>query len=169
MITTDFARTMAAYNRWQNEAVLKAADTLDDQARRADQGLFFSSIMGTMNHLLWADQIWLHRFAGTAPPAAPGIAQSSTLCAEWPELVDARRGTDQAIIDWAENLDPVWLVGDLTWYSGSAGRDVSRPRALLVVHLFNHQTHHRGQLHAALTRSGIKTAPTDLPFMPMLE
>ncbi len=169
MITTEFARTMAAYNRWQNEAVLSAAEALDDQARRADQGLFFGSIMGTMNHLLWADRLWLHRFAGTAPPAASSIAQSTTLCAEWPEFVDARRGTDLAIVDWVQDLDPDWLEGDLTWHSGSLGRDVSRPRALLVVHLFNHQTHHRGQLHAALTRSGIATAPTDLPFMPMLE
>ena len=102
----------------------------------------------------------------TATAAAATIAGSTTLCADWTEFVEARRRTDQAISDWAGDLDPGWLEGDLTWHSGSLGRDVTRPRALLVVHLFNHQTHHRGQLHAALTRAGIETAPTDLPFMP---
>ena len=167
MITIHFARTMAAYNHWQNEALLAAAEALDDGARRADQGLFFGSIMATLNHLLWADRLWLHRFAGTAPPAAASIARSTTLCASWPELVEARRSTDQAISDWAHALEPGWLDGDLTWHSGSLDSDLTRPRALLVVHLFNHQTHHRGQVHAALTRAGITTSPTDLPFMPL--
>lgn len=166
MITTTYCRNMAAYNRWQNEAVLATADQLDDAARRADRGLFFGSFTATVNHLLWADRMWLHRFAGTEPPAGAGIADSTSLCDDWPTLVGERRRTDAAIIDWAATLEPSWLEGDLTWYSGAAGRHITRPRALLVTHLFNHQTHHRGQLHAALTMAGLQTAPTDLPFMP---
>lgn len=166
VITPAFARTMAAYNQWQNEALLAAAETLDPAQRDADAGLFFGSITGTLNHLLWADRLWLHRFAGTAKPDAAGIAQSTTLFADWPSLTAARGLTDRAIIEWADGLEPDWLVGDLTWYSGSVGQDVSRPRALLVTHFFNHQAHHRGQIHGALTRAGVATAPTDLPFMP---
>ena len=168
MITPAFARTMAAYNQWQNEALLAAAETLDPAVRDADAGLFFGSITATLNHLLWADRLWLHRFAGTAKPDAAGIAQSTTLFADWPSLVAARRDTDRALVAWTEGLTADWLKGDLGWYSGSLGRTVSRPRALLVVHLFNHQTHHRGQIHGALTRAGVATAATDLPFMPAL-
>jgi len=168
VITPAFARTMAAYNRWQNEAVLAAVETLDEAKRDADAGLFFGSITGTLNHLVWADRLWLHRFAGTARPAAASIARSTTLFADWPSLTAARRLTDRAVIDWADDLQPDWLTGDLVWYSGSLGCEVSRPRALLVVHLFNHQTHHRGQIHAALTRAGVATAATDLPFMSSL-
>ena len=167
MITTAWVQTMAAYNRWQNETVIAAADQLDDATRGSDQGLFFGSITGTLNHLLWADRIWLHRFAGTARPAA-SIAQSASLYDDWATLISERRRTDQAIIDWAHALEPAWLEGELTWHSAAAGRDITHARALLVTHLFNNQTHHRGQVHAALTRAGLGKAPTDLPFMPPL-
>jgi uncharacterized damage-inducible protein DinB len=166
MITPAFARTMAAYNHWQNEAVLAAAETLDPAVRDADAGLFFGSITATLNHLVWADQIWLHRLAGTTEPVASSIAESTRLFTDWPALREARQATDRTIIAWADGLTPDCLAGNLTWYSGAVGREVSRPRALLVAHLFNHQTHHRGQIHAALTRAGVATAPTDLPFMP---
>ena len=71
--------------------------------------------------------------------------------ADWSDFVDERRRFDGVIDGWAAALDPAWLDGDLSWYSGSAKREVTRPRALLVTHFFNHQTHHRGQVHAALT------------------
>jgi uncharacterized damage-inducible protein DinB len=169
MITRDYAITMARYGAWQNASLMAAAGGLDDAARRAERGLFFGSIMGTMNHLLWGDQIWLHRFAGTGLPRPRSIAQSSGLCASWDELTAERARMDSVIQAWADDLDPAWLDGTLTWFSGSAGRDITRSRALLVAHLFNHQTHHRGQIHAALTAAGCKTAATDLPFMPGLE
>ena len=68
--------------------------------------------------------------------------------------------------DWAHGLDDVALAGDLTWYSGAAGREVSRPMAMLVTHFFNHGTHHRGQVHAMLTAAGMRTDDTDLFMMP---
>lgn len=166
MITTSYVRTMARYNAWQNGLIYDAADTLDDTVRRAERGAFFGSIHKTLCHLLWGDQIWLHRFAGTPPPAVPDIPGSVALCATWEELRTERRRFDKVIRDWAASLDPDWLAGELSWYSGAAGREVTRPRALLVAHLFNHQTHHRGQVHAMLTAAGAKTGPTDLPFMP---
>jgi uncharacterized damage-inducible protein DinB len=166
MITRDYAVTMARYGAWQNEAVMTAADGLDDDARRAPRGLFFGSIMGTLNHLLWGDQIWLHRFADTGLPRVRSIVDSPGLCADWDTLVSERRRMDEAIRDWAPALDPAWLESELTWYSGASGREITRPRALLVFHLFNHQTHHRGQVHAALTAAGCRTGITDLAFMP---
>lgn len=166
MITAAYVGTMAGYNAWQNGLVYGAAGTLDETARRAERGAFFGSIHGTLCHLLWGDQLWLHRFAGTPPPAVRDIGGSVALCATWDELCAERRRFDGVIRDWAAGLDPAWLEGELCWHSGAIGREVTRPRALLVVHLFNHQTHHRGQVHAMLTAAGANTGPTDLAFMP---
>jgi uncharacterized damage-inducible protein DinB len=166
MITPAYAQTMARYNRWQNRSLHGAADTLSDAQRKEPRGAFFGSVHATLNHLLWADQLWLHRFAGTPAPPAKSIAQSVAQVESWEELKRQRVAFDEVIIDWADRLDPAWLEGDLTWFSGAAGREMSRPKPLLVATLFNHQTHHRGQVHCLLTQFGIKPGDTDLPFMP---
>ena len=165
MITPAHARTMAAYNRWQNQSLYGAGDTLTDAVRKEPRGAFFGSIHGTLNHLLFGDQIWMSRFAGTPRPKAAGIADSVAMYERWEELKRERQAFDEVIIGWAEKLDPQWLSGDLTWYSGAAKRELTRPRDLLVVHFFNHQTHHRGQVHCLLTQCGAKPGDTDLPFL----
>ena len=66
---------------------------------------------------------------------------------------------------WAASLDEAWLAGTLVWFSGALQSEQRRPRTLVLVHLFNHQTHHRGQAHALLTRFGQSTGDTDLPFV----
>lgn len=164
MITTDYVRAMAGYNRWQNENVYGAAGTLNDAQRKEQRGAFFGSIHGTLNHLLWGDQIWMSRFAGTPKPKAPGIPGSTEMFEGWDDLKRERVAFDQVIIDWAARIGPEWLDGDLTWFSGAAGREVTKPKGLLVTHLFNHQTHHRGQVHCMLTQCGVKPGVTDLPF-----
>ena len=73
MITPDYVRTMADYNRWQNRNLYGAADTLTDPQRKEPRGAFFGSIHATLNHVLWGDQIWMSRFAGTPKPKAEGI------------------------------------------------------------------------------------------------
>jgi uncharacterized damage-inducible protein DinB len=163
MITAAYVRTMAGYNRWQNRNLYGAADGLSEEARKEQRGAFFGSIHGTLNHLLFGDQSWMSRFAGTPKPTV-GIAQSVGLYESWEELKRERAAFDALIIGWAEKLDPAWLDGDLTWYSGAMQRDVTRPKALLVAHMFNHQTHHRGQVHCMLTQAGVKPGDTDLPF-----
>jgi uncharacterized damage-inducible protein DinB len=164
MISPDYARVMARYNRWQNTSLYIAADGLPAEARRQDRGAFFRSIEGTLNHLFWGDSMWLHRFAGTPAPQG-GIKTSPGLFADWAALKAARETLDARILDWADTLDPAWLVGDMTWFSGAVGRELSRPRALLVMHFFNHQTHHRGQVHAMLTAAGAKPDETDLMWL----
>jgi uncharacterized damage-inducible protein DinB len=164
MITPAFVRTMADYNRWQNESLCRAADQLSDAQRKEPRGAFFGSIHATLNHLLWGDQMWMSRFAGTPRPKAPGIPQSIGMFESWDDLKRERQAFDQVIIDWAETLDGAWLDGDLTWFSGASGREQTKPKTLLVVHMFNHQTHHRGQVHCMLTQAGVKPDATDLPF-----
>jgi uncharacterized damage-inducible protein DinB len=165
MITPAYVRTMAAYNRWQNRSLYGAADALSDEQRKESRGAFFGSIHGTLNHLLWGDQIWMSRFAGTPTPKAKSIKDSVAQYESWAELKAAREVFDETIVGWADRLDAAALEGDLTWFSGAAGREVTRPRGLLIAHLFNHQTHHRGQVHCLLTQCGARPEATDLPMM----
>jgi uncharacterized damage-inducible protein DinB len=165
MIGVGYVQRMARYNRWQNENLYGVADTVPDAERRRPCGAFFGSIHATLNHLLWADRIWMSRFAGTPRPEG-GIPQSVSLYESWDDLKRERVAFDAAIIAWSDGLDPAWLGGDLTWYSGGAGRELTRPKAVLVTHFFNHQTHHRGQVHCLLTQAGGKPGATDLAVMP---
>jgi uncharacterized damage-inducible protein DinB len=165
MINPAYIRTMAAYNAWQNRSLSNAADTLGEVHRRLPRGAFFSSILGTFSHLMWADQVWMHRFDGWARPSG-GIKESQHLYPDWAALRELREQTDYRIAAWAEKVDQSWLSQELSWLSGSTGTQVSRPRALLVTHFFNHQTHHRGQIHAMLTTAGAEPDATDLFLMP---
>ena len=165
MIDSAYVQRMARYNRWQNENLYGVADRLSDEARRQERGAFFGSIHKTLSHLLWADRIWMNRFTSVPKPPG-GIAESVSLYPDWPALTDERARFDGEIVDWADKIDPSWLAADHTFYSGAAKREVTKPRWLLVTHMFNHQTHHRGQVHCLLTQAGGKPHDTDLPFMP---
>lgn len=165
MITVEGCRTMARYNAWQNESLYGAADLLDDAARRQQRGAFFGSIQATLSHLVWADRMWLSRFGqGEAPEG--GIAGSVSLYTDWALLRTARHALDALIVEWADALTEAELASDLSWYSGALGADLVRPRALCLLHFFNHQTHHRGQVHAMLTAAGAVPGITDLAFAP---
>jgi uncharacterized damage-inducible protein DinB len=130
-----------------------------------DHGAFFGSILGTLNHILWADRMWLSRFADEARPKG-GIAESTTLTPTGAAWSAGRFTTDGRISAWAEEVHSFGLTGDLTWYSGASGAEVTRPVAACVIHMFNHQTHHRGQVHVMLTRAGRPAPVTDIAFMP---
>ncbi|MEJ2029849.1 MAG: DinB family protein, partial [Maritimibacter sp.] len=85
--------------------------------------------------------------------------------ADWEALKALRYAADEKIVDWAGRLAPGDLSGDLNWYSMAMQADVSKPLGLCIAHVFNHQTHHRGQVHAMLTAAGAKPDDTDLAFM----
>ena len=160
-----YVQRKARYNRWQNENLYTVADRLSDEERRSDRGAFFGSIHATLNHLLWADRTWMARFSDWPKPAA-GIPQSVSLFPDWDNLKRERADSDAKLIVWADALDPTWIAGDLTWFSGAIQREVTKPRWQLLTHFFNHQTHHRGQVHAMLTQAGGKPHDTDLFVMP---
>lgn len=165
MISPAYAVMMARYNRWQNGSLYGAAGTLTDTDRNRDRGAFFGSIHATLSHLLWADQQWMSRFAGTPPPAVAGAQASKTMVPEWAELKRQREAFDQIILQWAKGLDQARLDGDLTWWSGGLKREMVEPMGAMVVHFFNHQTHHRGQVHAMLTAAGATPDATDIMVM----
>jgi uncharacterized damage-inducible protein DinB len=165
MPNKEFALTMARYNLWQNESMLAAAGTLHPAERERERGAFFGSIQKTLSHLLWADMVWLGRFTG-APAPMGGIPESVSLISDWERFLGDRKALDHRILQWAHEVAPAWFEGDLSWFSGALGRNVTKPKKTLAIQLFNHQTHHRGQIHAMLTSAGAKPDATDVPFMP---
>jgi uncharacterized damage-inducible protein DinB len=165
MIDPAYVRRMARYNRWQNANLYGVADQLSDDERRQERGAFFGSVHKTLSHLLWADRVWMSRFTDLPRPEA-GIPESVSLYPDWDGLKRERVSFDETMITWADRLDPAGLDANLTWFSGGVMREITKPRWVLVTHMFNHQTHHRGQVHCMLTQAGGKPHTTDLPAMP---
>ncbi len=164
MITPDYVRTMAAYNAEMNRRVHAAAGRLTPVERRAERGAFWDSIQATLSHLLWADRLWMARFGVGVAPDVP-LRESGLWVTDFALLSALRIEEDAAISAWAARVTPEELTGELTWWSGSVGREMTKSKALCVMQLFNHQTHHRGQVHAMLTAAGETTGDTDLPFV----
>jgi uncharacterized damage-inducible protein DinB len=147
-IGPDYAAAMARYNRDANARLYAACAELSDADRRRDLGLFFTSVHGTLNHLMVGDRIWLGRFRGE-DVASTGL--DAILYDDFEALRAARTALDDDLAGFMDTVTPAFLAGTIR-YRNNAGRDLADPAWTLVVHLFNHQTHHRGQLHAALTR-----------------
>jgi uncharacterized damage-inducible protein DinB len=161
MITASYARTMASYNAEMNRRLYDAAARLSDAERRAERGAFWGSIHGTLNHLYWGDGNWMARFAGW-DASGKAMKESPLLFEDFDDLRAARVDFDERIIEWMAALDDAWLAQDMSWYSGSLGHELVRGRGFLMAHMFNHQTHHRGQVHAMITAAGQQTGDTDL-------
>lgn len=167
MITPDYCRTMANYNRWQTENLVAAAESLSDTDRRADRGAFFGSIFGTFNHLLWGDSIWLSRFKQVPVPEVD-LPDSAQLTPDWESFKARRASVNEVIINWAQGMTVADTDGTLSYHSTAFGGHLERPVSICLMHIFNHQTHHRGQIHAMLTAAGAKPNLTDLIGLPEL-
>lgn len=165
MMRPAYVQRMARYNRWQNENLYTTADRLSDAERRSDRGAFFKSIHATLSHIMWADGQWMARFESQERPPG-GIKESVSLFPNWTDLKAKRAAMDHRIIAWADGLDDERLAGDVSWFSGAIQQDVTKPAWQVTAHFFNHQTHHRGQVHAMLTQAGGRPGDTDLWLMP---
>lgn len=138
---------LAAYNKWANARVYEAALALDDQDYRRDVGAFFKSLHGTLNHLLVADRIWMRRLTGEGehPDRLDAIIHDDRRA-----LALARADEDDRIIRFVASLDEAKIAGTLR-YATTSGQPHEQPRADILAHFFNHQTHHRGQAHTILS------------------
>jgi len=163
MITNDYCQTMAQYNEWMNSRLYACCATLSDEALRADRGAFFKSIYRTLNHIAGVDLIFLARFTGD-PAVMPEL--DVELCADFPALRRERAALDSRLLAWSATLAPDWLGQTLTYTSKVDGRTRSMAHWVLVTQMFNHQTHHRGQVTTLLSQVGIDIGSTDIPFMP---
>ncbi len=161
---------MAAYNEWMNAKLYEAAGRLPVAALLENRGAFFGSIIGTLNHLVVGDTIWLKRFA--AHPSRPaalepvrGLAHpaalNEVLFTDLGELKARRVVLDQAINGWAAGLTQADL-DHVLHYSNTKGVKSQKRMANLVMHFFNHQTHHRGQATTLLFQAGQDVGVTDL-------
>lgn len=161
---------MASYNAWMNAKLYDAAATLSAEALALDRGAFFGSILGTLNHLVVSDTIWLKRFA--AHPAQPKVLQ--VVCAlpnptalnqlvftDLAALRERRQLLDTTIQAWAATLTADDLAQTLS-YTNTKGESKAKNMGSLAMHLFNHQTHHRGQTTTLLTQAGLDVGDTDL-------
>ena len=165
MASKEFVLDMARYNMWQNESLLTAANALSPLEREQNRGAFFGSIQKTLSHILWGDMIWMSRFTDRPAPAG-NIHASPNFVKSWAQYQVDRPAFDQEILQWAHQVTPDWFEGELTFFSGAAGHEITKSKTTLVAHLFNHQTHHRGQVHAMLTAAGVTPDDTDMPLLP---
>lgn len=162
MSPTDHYALMARYNRWMNQKLYAICADMPDAERKRDRGAFFKSIHGTLNHLLFGDTVWMGRFQGRDIPKTIIIEMH----ADFAELRAAREAMDVRIIDWTLTLTPQWLAAPFRFTSNVDRRTRTLPAWALVAHIFNHQTHHRGQLTTLLMQHGIDPGVTDIPFLP---
>ncbi len=158
-------RRMAAYNAWMTEKAYAAAGKLSDAERKEDRRAFFKSIHSTLNHLLFADRVWMGRFTGKAyEHKGMGV----DIYDDFDELKAAHLAMCGDISVFSKGLTEDWLAETMKWVRTTDGLAREHPRWFLVLHMFNHQTHHRGQVSTLLTQAGIDIGVTDLPGMPDL-
>jgi len=161
---------MAKYNQLMNKQVYSAAEKLDDTQLREDRGAFFGSILGTLNHLLVGDIIWLKRFAGhpkdyqslqylgTYPKPS---ALTEILHSDFSELQKARIKLDDLISEFSLEASEEDYDFELS-FNNVKGQPFKKQFGFLVQHFYNHQTHHRGQVTTLLSQLGIDVGVTDL-------
>jgi uncharacterized damage-inducible protein DinB len=156
----------AAYNQWANTVLYSAAAELPVDDYKRDRGVFFKSVHGTLNHILVADRIWMKRFTGEgdAPKRLDAI-----ICNDLQALSAERGREDRRIIDWLARIDAKGLAGRFTYTAITDMRTISQRLAPALAHFFNHQTHHRGQVHGLLTGFGRESAVLDLVFFQRTE
>ena len=142
-------RMFAEYNAWANQKLLADLEPMSDEDWYRDADLFFGSVHRTLNHILVADKVWLARFTndGWVPTGLDMILHEDRA-----KLIEARAAMDGTIRDYIASLNEETLAGEFTYTPVSDPEPVTIALAPALAHLFNHQTHHRGQIHAATTR-----------------
>lgn len=151
-------RQMARYNTLSNRTLYAACATLTDAERKRDRSAFFRSIHNTLNHIMLGDRIWFGRFRGEDVKLMP---LDTVLYEDFSEL-QAARTTEDARIEAFVGALTVDDVEQPLDYVSLAGEPVSDPMSLLLPHVFNHQTHHRGQVHDMLSQAGVETPMSDM-------
>ncbi len=148
----------ARYNRWMNESLYATAEKLTGEERRRDLGAFFRSVHRTLNHLLLADRIWLGRFGVCPPPKVASLGDE--LYDDFTDLRAERAKTDADLEHWVATFTVEALAANVTYRSGRG--EHTHPLWFAVTHLFNHQTHHRGQVTTLLMQLGHDPGLTDM-------
>ena len=150
---------MARFNAWANERLYECVARLPEEAYRADRRAFFGSVHRTLNHLLVVDRLWSGRIAGVDR----GIrALDQILYDDFASLRAARRKEDEHLIAFVDGLGEERLGATVRFRAVTDGGIYDARAGHILLNLLNHQTHHRGQVHALLTQSGITPPPLDM-------
>jgi uncharacterized damage-inducible protein DinB len=153
---------LARYNKWANARLYKMACALPEEAYRKSVGAYFGSLHGTLNHLLTADRIWMRRLTGSGDHPNK---LNSIVCDELQSLRTARETEDERILSFVEGLEDTEIDRQCDFHTLN-GTPQKQPIREILAHLFNHQTHHRGQAHMILTVLGVvEPDPLDLLIM----
>jgi uncharacterized damage-inducible protein DinB len=148
----------ARYNEWANRRLYDAAGKLSDADYRAERGAFFGSVHRTLNHLLVGDRIWMRRFTGEGPTYTK---LDEIPCGDLKTLRSERESEDRRIIGYVDGLDEAKLVASFSYRTIASPMDITQPLGPALSHFFNHQTHHRGQVHGLMTAlAGRDAAPS---------
>lgn len=160
---------MSQYNQWMNQKVYQTVHELGEEKIKQDCGAFFGSLLATLNHIYVADIIWLRRFARHPkqykslqhlPELANYTELSQTVADNLESLDKLRKKLDNQIINWCQEIDPEDLESNLQ-YTDTKGNPYNKNFGQLIHHLFNHQTHHRGQATTLISQEGLDVGVTD--------
>ena len=155
-------RILAQYNIWATQRLCESLKVVSDDDFNKDVGLYFKSIVGTLNHLLLGEHyLWYSRFKQGVSPA---IALNTMIQTGKTLLLDELQEKSKNWIEFLEQLDEKTLNADLT-YKRVSGQELTLPYAATLMHVFNHGTHHRGQITAAMTGLGYACPELDLVYM----
>ncbi|MEZ5932547.1 MAG: DinB family protein [Alphaproteobacteria bacterium] len=157
----DHLRRMARYNRWANDRLYQACSELDEAVYLEKRPAFFGSIHGTLNHILVGDRLWLARILSEP---APDLKLDDRPFADLRGLMRARTEEDRRMIDLTESYSRDDLEAIVRYRMVTRPDEVSTPLHLCWLHLFNHQTHHRGQIHDQLSQTDVPPPPLDLIY-----
>ena len=165
-MNTGYFRQLALYNAWANRRIYAAAGELSDGERKAKRPSFFGSIHATLNHILVGDRVWLSRLmarplgrVASKPDEIMGLDQE--LYADFHKLQAARISEDERIIAVVDSYTDADIADELV-YRNMAGQDKRSPMIQVLAHVFNHQTHHRGQVHGLLSATTIAPPSLDM-------
>jgi uncharacterized damage-inducible protein DinB len=156
-----YFRAMARNNAWANHRLLSACAKLSDAEFQAERVSFFPSIMATLNHNLYVD--WFYVDALEGGTLGPKAWANQTPCPTVAKLFPEQRSVDQRLLAFCTTLDEARLTGETRIHRSDRVQADRTDRVLL--HLFEHQIHHRGQAHAMLAGTSIKPPQLDEFFM----
>lgn len=159
----DQFKLFSKYNTWMNEKIYSECSQLSDLVRKTDSKAFFGSIHKTLDHIVYGDLAWLERLRDNESNPRP---IDNVLYESWDALMNKRVSLDREIDEWVNQLDDDFLNTLFTYTSNVDKVSRTVPYWSLVTHMFNHQTHHRGQVSTLLSQLSIDIGPTDIPFVP---
>ncbi len=172
MAALEYLKLMAEYNQWMNDNIYRAAHHLDEHELSNDKGAYFKSIIGTLNHIMVGDIIWFQRVANgfrnnKSLDFIRSLSKPNTLDEiifdSIEELTNQRKKIDMSIIAFVDELNGSDLEKPLA-FQNMKGIPLVKNTGLLMLHIFNHQTHHRGQISTLFSQLGIDIGVTDLLY-----